>query len=130
VNSEIKLRAVQFARRAWHYLANSKKLAKEPEGSEKAGEMIWGAAVMAVKAVGAARGRKITKYQAVDKYVRGLAEEFGDKNISTSFWAFKSLHGAFYELDLDPEVLADLTVKAEDWIAFLFRRVGLPQEVA
>ena len=118
-------RARVFANKAWHYLANARKLAREPGGEEKAGEILWGAAVLALKAVALVEGRKVGKYSENSKYVSDLDDRYPGVGIFSTFKELKSLHGQFYELEVTREEIEKSLDHASSWMSFLFEHAGL-----
>lgn len=92
-------RAERYARIARRYLSNVGELAARGE-AEKAGEILWGAVVLAVKTGGARRERQLPKYAHVAAFVRELAHELQKPDLLTAFRAAEALHGRFYEGDV------------------------------
>ena len=117
--------AAKFAKKARLYLANANKMAVEVGGESKAGEMVWGAAALTVKAVAAMHGKKVTKYQHMFHFVKQIAA--GDKTVLLVFAAANALHGKFYEGE--PGLEEFLTVKdiVETWMDELFTRFNVPE---
>ncbi len=104
-----KHHAQKLANQARHYLANATRLASEPHGTEKAGEMVWGALICALKAVGAAHGKKISRYGAALHFAREIVTPSELMVVG----AVKGLHGQFYESEVDAGLLADTKANAE-----------------
>ena len=126
MTKDFRMLAAKFAKKARLYMANADKMAVEIGGESKAGELVWGAAALTVKAVAAMHGRKVTKYQHMFHFVKQISGD--DKSIIVAFAAANSMHGKFYEGE--PGLEEFLTVKdiVGSWMDDLFTRFDVPEE--
>lgn len=86
----------EYGTLARRYIDNAHALLLKHE-PEKAGQMLWGAAIVSAKAAALSRGHPVTKYQAVSTFVREAAKELGEADLFLTLRALDSFHGRFYE---------------------------------
>lgn len=101
-----------FLAKARVYLAEGDLL----QASEKG----WGAASQIVKAVAESRGWDHRGHRDLFNAVNRLAEEFGNNEIKTLFYAANALHQNFYEGWMPEESVAQGLTNVEQFV----RRLG------
>ena len=74
--------------------------------TRQASEKGWGAAAQMVKAVAEDRGLPHNAHALLYEAIRSMAEDVGDRQMSTLFHVAGNLHTNFYEDWFSPEVVA------------------------
>lgn len=84
------------------YFENGLKFTQEPKRLNKASELLWGAAVKAVKAIAALRQIKLTTHYETTSFVQEFAKETKRSDIKSTFVFAETLHKNFYDDLISP----------------------------
>jgi len=116
--------AKQYARKVRRYFANAKRLAKEEHGEsvDKAGEIVWGAAVLAIKTVAATKGQELRKSTDVMRYVEERMSDHDQTMLNQAL----ALHASFYGLERSN--FDFILRETEAWVNDLFSDYGIERK--
>lgn len=108
----------RYLRRADRYFRNAEDLLTKAE-ADKAGECLWGAVALTLKAVALSRtGRRLRSHQNLRAFAEELSKFQRDPALTTYFDSGEVLHRNFYEGDY---TLEDVSHRLEILRPFLHR---------
>ncbi|MCI0439461.1 MAG: PaREP1 family protein [Chloroflexi bacterium] len=92
--------AYEYRERSLHYISNATAMLRQSE-AEKAGDLLWGALVQALKAVAALKDVRLRTHREIRGYARAAAKELNDERLLEVFSIAETMHSNFYEGFLD-----------------------------
>lgn len=86
----------------------------------KAGELLWGSVALAMQAVAASRYYNVDSHRKLKNFALQLAIDLNDETLKTDFIVAESLHHNFYDIQQEPQDIAQVVPSIERILTRLF----------
>ena len=101
------------------YLENGLVALQDGEAG-KAGELLWESLALAIQAVAKFRNYNVESHRTLKNFALQLAIDLNDETVKTDFIVAESLHHNFYEIQQEPQDIAQVVPYIERVVGTLF----------
>ena len=101
------------------YLENGLVTLQDGEAG-KAGELLWGSVALAIQAVATSKNYNVDSHRKLKNFALQLAIDFNDETLKTDFIVAESLHHNFYDIQQEPQDIAQVVPFIQRILSRLF----------
>ncbi|MBI4181910.1 MAG: hypothetical protein HY520_03010 [Candidatus Aenigmarchaeota archaeon] len=94
------IKFAEYQKTKEHYLSNAKETIQKKE-FRKASELLWGVVTQEIKAIAILKGFTLSSHGEMEKFIKRIVYETGDKRIFDLFSQMEFLHKNFYDKKIE-----------------------------